>query len=231
MSELALIRWDAPGPYAVAFSTRRGGVSGAPFDTLNLGRLTDDDPERVGENRRRLCAEVGTDAELLSLRAAGARRRRQAGGGAGEPGDGLWTDTPGQPLLVFTADCLPVAIVRSNGGPAAVGGAPRRLARPAGRDRRECRRGARRRHARGRDRPGDRSVLLRGRGRGRRSVPRAVRRGNRPGRTARPLDRRRACAGRGRHRQTCTGPTSARPATRTSSSRTGATPGVPAARG
>ena len=47
----------------------------------------------------------------------GAAVRRA--GGAGEPGDGLWTDTPGQPLLVFTADCLPVAIVRSNGGPAA----------------------------------------------------------------------------------------------------------------
>ena len=46
-----LIRWDAPGPYAVAFSTRRGGVSEAPFDTLNLGRLTDDDPEHVRENR------------------------------------------------------------------------------------------------------------------------------------------------------------------------------------
>ena len=120
MSELALIRWDAPGPYAVAFSTRRGGVSGAPFDTLNLGRLTDDDPERVGENRRRLCAEVGTDPELLSYgrQVHGAAVRRA--GGAGEPGDGLWTDTPGQPLLVFTADCLPVAIVRSSGGPAAV---------------------------------------------------------------------------------------------------------------
>ena len=118
MSELALIRWDAPGPYAVAFSTRRGGVSGAPFDTLNLGRLTDDDPERVGENRRRFCAEVGTDPELLSYgrQVHGAVVRRA--GGAGEPGDGLWTDTPGQPLLVFTADCLPVAIVRSNGGPA-----------------------------------------------------------------------------------------------------------------
>ena len=120
MSELALVRWDAPGRYAVAFSTRRGGVSGPPFDTLNLGRLTDDDPERVGENRRRLCAEVGTDAELLSYgrQVHGAAVRRA--GGAGEPGDGLWIDTPGQPLLVFTADCLPVAIVRSNGGPAAV---------------------------------------------------------------------------------------------------------------
>jgi YfiH family protein len=117
MSELALLRWDAPGPYAVAFSTRRGGVSRAPFDSLNLGRLTDDDPERVAENRRRLCVELGTDPELLCYgrQVHGAAVRRASG--VGEPGDGLWSDTPGQPLLVFTADCLPVAIARSNGGP------------------------------------------------------------------------------------------------------------------
>jgi polyphenol oxidase len=39
---------------------------------------------------------------------------------SGEPGDGLWTDAPGEPLLVFTADCLPIALVRANGGPPVV---------------------------------------------------------------------------------------------------------------
>ncbi len=112
MSEVTLIRWDAPGPYAVAFSTRRGGVSEAPFDTLNLGRLTDDDPNHVAENRERLCHELGTEPELLSYgkQVHGAVVRRA--GSQGEPGDGLWTDRPGEPLLVFTADCLPIAIAR-----------------------------------------------------------------------------------------------------------------------
>ena len=120
MSELGLIRWDAPGPYVVAFSTRRGGISGAPFDTLNLGRLTEDDPDHVAENRRRLCAEIGTDAGLLRFgrQVHGATVHRAAG--TGEPGDGLWTDAPGEPLLVFTADCLPVAIVRTDGSVPAV---------------------------------------------------------------------------------------------------------------
>jgi purine-nucleoside/S-methyl-5'-thioadenosine phosphorylase / adenosine deaminase len=120
MSELELIRWEAPGPYVVAFSTRRGGVSGAPFDTLNLGRLTEDDPDRVGENRRRLCAEIGTEPGLLRFgrQVHGATVRRAAG--TDEPGDGLWMDTPGEPLLVFTADCLPVAIVRADGRAPAV---------------------------------------------------------------------------------------------------------------
>ena len=55
---MKLFRWDAPGAYEVAFSTRDGGVSEGPFASLNLGRLTADDSARVDENRSRLCAEV-----------------------------------------------------------------------------------------------------------------------------------------------------------------------------
>jgi hypothetical protein len=51
-----MIRWVPPGPYEVVFSTRAGGVSQGPYDSLNLGRMTGDDVERVDENRRRLCA-------------------------------------------------------------------------------------------------------------------------------------------------------------------------------
>jgi YfiH family protein len=74
----------------------------------------------VVENRRRFCTEVGTDPAVLCYgrQVHGATVRRAAG--TGEPGDGLWTDTPGQPLLVFTADCLPVALRRADGGPPAV---------------------------------------------------------------------------------------------------------------
>jgi len=117
---LPLLRWDAPGPYVAAFSTRVGGVSAAPFDTLNLGRLTGDDPEHVTENRARLCAEVGADEDRLAFgrQVHGGRVRRAHG--RGEPGDGVWTDEPGRPLLVFTADCVPVALARANGGRPAI---------------------------------------------------------------------------------------------------------------
>ena len=37
-----MIRWDAPGPYVVAFTTRAGGVSEGPFSSLNLGEPADD---------------------------------------------------------------------------------------------------------------------------------------------------------------------------------------------
>ena len=115
-----MIRWSPPGPYEVVFSTRAGGVSEGPYDSLNLGRLTGDHVERVDENRRRLCAEVGADAERLALnrQVHSTLVHRAQAGRRGEPGDGLWTDEPDVPVLAMTADCLPIALVRDGGTPA-----------------------------------------------------------------------------------------------------------------
>jgi len=114
-----LIRWDAPGPYTVAFSTRLGGVSEGSFESLNLGRRTRDEPENVDENRRRLCETVGVDPELLALNRQlhGALVNRADAGERTKDGDGLWTDEPGVPMLAFSADCLPIALARVNGNP------------------------------------------------------------------------------------------------------------------
>ena len=114
-----LLRWDAPGPYEVAFSTRRGGVSAAPYESLNLGLLTDDAPEHVEENRRRLCDAVGAEPERLAMnrQVHAATVNRAEPGARGREGDGLWTDVPGVPMLKVTADCLPVVLARQNGHP------------------------------------------------------------------------------------------------------------------
>jgi YfiH family protein len=112
-----IFRWDAPGPYRVAFSTREGGVSEGPYASLNLGLLTKDEPANVEENRRRLCAEVGADLQLLALnrQVHGTIVRRAVPGDRRERADGLWTDEPGVPMLAMTADCVPVAIASTNG--------------------------------------------------------------------------------------------------------------------
>ena len=60
-----MIGWDIPG-YVVAFTTREGGVSTAPFASLNLGSR-DDDPSRIAENRRIACDELGLDAGRLAV--------------------------------------------------------------------------------------------------------------------------------------------------------------------
>ena len=112
-----LLWWDAPGPYEVAFSTRRGGVSSGPYESLNLGLLTDDAPEHVEQNRSRLCEAVGADPARLAMyrQVHAATVNRAEPGERGREGDGLWTNTPGLPMLKLTADCLPVALVRQHG--------------------------------------------------------------------------------------------------------------------
>lgn len=123
---MTLFDWEAPGPYRVAFSTRVGGVSEGAFASLNLGVYTDDDPDRVRENRRRLCAEVGVDPETATMgwQYHSATVAKADGRGIVTPGlefercDGLWTDEPGRAVMLLTADCLPVALARTNGTPA-----------------------------------------------------------------------------------------------------------------
>jgi purine-nucleoside/S-methyl-5'-thioadenosine phosphorylase / adenosine deaminase len=115
-----LLWWDAPGPYEVAFSTRHGGVSEGPYESLNLGVLTRDGPDNAHENRRRLCEAVGADPERLAMnrQVHSATVNRAIAGERGREGDGLWTDEPGTPMLKLTADCLPIALARRTGRPA-----------------------------------------------------------------------------------------------------------------
>jgi YfiH family protein len=123
------VRWlEAllPGAGAV-FSTRAGGVSEAPFDRLNLGALTGDDLDAVVENRRRLAGALGFagDEIAISLQVHGAdlaiHSELQRPSPFMEPGaaipevDGHVTAEPGLPLLVFVADCLPVALSGPDG--------------------------------------------------------------------------------------------------------------------
>jgi purine-nucleoside/S-methyl-5'-thioadenosine phosphorylase / adenosine deaminase len=112
-----LIRWSAPGPYEVVFSTRLGGVSDGPYASLNLGLLTGDERPLVEENRRRLAAAAGADPERLSwprqMHGAGVVRAN----GRGAEADAIWTDERGLGLVVVTADCLPIALVRTAGEP------------------------------------------------------------------------------------------------------------------
>jgi YfiH family protein len=116
-------RVDLPGAQAF-FSTRLGGVSQGPFESLNVGILTDDPRDHVVENRRRLAGEVGIEPERVAMgwQVHGTELREWADApepqeaGFAEPGaelprvDGHVTDAPGVGLLVQVADCFPVAL-------------------------------------------------------------------------------------------------------------------------
>jgi YfiH family protein len=101
----------------VLFTTRRGGVSQAPYDTLNLGLLTDDDPADVAANRERLALLTAIPAARtlrgMQVHEAHVRRVRElpAPDAPLEAADGQATALTGVAALVLTADCLAVALV------------------------------------------------------------------------------------------------------------------------
>ncbi len=99
--------WPAPAGVHAATSLREGGVSPAPWASLNLARHVGDDPDRVAENRRRL----GLPAEpiwLDQVHGTGVIRADAVAPGETPRADAAWTDRPGTICVVLTADCLPV---------------------------------------------------------------------------------------------------------------------------
>jgi YfiH family protein len=112
---------ELPGARAI-FSTRLGGVSEGPYESLNLGILTDDEPERVSENRRRLARRAGLEPDRVAMgwQVHGTELREwdspPAPSAFAEPGteldrvDGHLTERPGLALMVLVADCFPVAL-------------------------------------------------------------------------------------------------------------------------
>lgn len=102
-----------PAPFRHGFSLRAGGVSGPPFETLNLGSRWGDTEENVQENRGRLLRASGARLMFFASQVHGRRVVRVRGDddpsavAAGEA-DGLCSNVAGVALAVFTADCVPL---------------------------------------------------------------------------------------------------------------------------
>jgi purine-nucleoside/S-methyl-5'-thioadenosine phosphorylase / adenosine deaminase len=109
----------------VTFTTRQGGVSEGPYESLNLGVLTDDEHDRVLENRRIAAGMAGVDDRRMAMgwQVHGTELRdwtgippdpgyahRVPGGRDLEKLDGHLTRDAGIGLLVLVADCFPVAL-------------------------------------------------------------------------------------------------------------------------
>jgi YfiH family protein len=112
-TETPMPLWRPVAPsraFTLAFSTRRGGVSPPPWDHLNLGRSTPDDPIRIEENRRRFLGSLGLSPESLATagQVHGHVVTRIATPGHFPACDALVTTTPGLALAVTTADCMSI---------------------------------------------------------------------------------------------------------------------------
>lgn len=98
-------QWPAPARVKSCVTTRAGGVSAAPFDSLNLGDHVGDDPVAVAKNRQRLVS-------LLGCRPAWLNQVHGVAVAEASPellveADASWTATPGVACAIMTADCLP----------------------------------------------------------------------------------------------------------------------------
>jgi YfiH family protein len=112
------------GDARAVFSTRKGGVSTGPYESLNLGILTDDDPALVTRNRELLAGALGRDPARVAMgwqvHGAEVQVHHEPPGpgrqGFGSPGDDLArvdaqvTDSAEVTPLVLVADCVPVAL-------------------------------------------------------------------------------------------------------------------------
>ncbi len=108
--------WAAPPGVRALTTTRQGGTSAPPFDTLNLGMRTGDAPGAVAANRRRLsdrAALPGPPLWLRQVHGTGVVAAHRAGADA--VADAAWTDRPGVVCAVLTADCLPVVLAARDG--------------------------------------------------------------------------------------------------------------------
>ena len=101
--------WPAPARVRALSTTRAGGVSVAPYDSLNLGIHVGDDPANVAANRAQVRRIVPSEPAWLNQ--VHGTAVVDAASVAGVPdADASVSRTPGAVCVVMTADCLPVLL-------------------------------------------------------------------------------------------------------------------------
>jgi hypothetical protein len=107
-----------------AFSTRIGGVSAGPFESLNLGNPSDhseqDSTDNIAENYRRLTRSIGCEDRTRCFvhQVHGDQVIRAEAGGQVEHGrcaDAIVSDDPAKLLSIRTADCVPILLATDDG--------------------------------------------------------------------------------------------------------------------
>jgi YfiH family protein len=117
-------RWlAAPAHVGSLMSTRAGGVSAAPWDSLNLGSMCGDDAAAVRENRHHFAEHIGAAPVWLhQVHGTQVLRLHDVLHEPPPRADAAWTDRPGLACAVLVADCLPVLLAAPRGVAAAHAG-------------------------------------------------------------------------------------------------------------
>jgi purine-nucleoside/S-methyl-5'-thioadenosine phosphorylase / adenosine deaminase len=110
--------WTLPRGVRAAFTTRRGGVSAPPWDSLNLGAHVGDSPAHVATNRARLVDLLGLTAGpgwLSQVHGAEVAELDAAPFATPPVADAAVTGTAGRACVIMVADCLPVLFASRDG--------------------------------------------------------------------------------------------------------------------
>jgi YfiH family protein len=108
--------WPAHPRVRAAMTLRTGGVSSAPYDTLNLGAHVGDDPAAVAENRRRVRESLRLPSEPVWLEQVhGTDVAILDEPGSAREADAAVTHSPGLVCVIQVADCMPVLFAARDG--------------------------------------------------------------------------------------------------------------------
>ncbi len=108
--------WAAPASVRAVCTTRHGGVSAPPFDTLNLGDHVRDDPAAVATNRQRLGEALAPARPVFLQQVHGTQVLvLDATTPDGAQSDACVTSARGVACTIMVADCLPVLFARRDG--------------------------------------------------------------------------------------------------------------------
>lgn len=111
MQELAFIipHWPAPANVKALQTTRSGGISRGPYDSLNLGEHVQDDPLAVAHNRQLLSPYLPSEPVWVN-QVHGVEVIDAAKSGCLENADGAFATQADVVCVTMTADCLPVLL-------------------------------------------------------------------------------------------------------------------------
>jgi hypothetical protein len=107
--------WQAPPGIEACCTTRRGGVSQAPYDQLNLGLHVGDRDADVEQNRKRLREELALPAEPNWINQTHSARVVTLEQEGNRDADAVITRERGRVAVVMTADCLPILLCNRDG--------------------------------------------------------------------------------------------------------------------
>lgn len=108
-------QWPAPARVKAVCTTRQGGKSEAPWNSLNLGTHVGDTPDSVQHNRAVLQTAMGTQLVFLNQVHGSHMAALSPDTADGYEADGAWTDQTGLACVVMVADCLPVLLCDTQG--------------------------------------------------------------------------------------------------------------------